>query len=66
MIDPIRMRSRMRDAGMIKEGRIETRQGKIGEPRRIFVNKVNADLLGGTELALGLEGRRELEGTRRE
>jgi len=66
MIDPIRTRSRVRDAGMIKEGRIETRRGKIGEPRRIFVNKVNADLLSGTESALGLEGRRELEGTRRE
>jgi len=51
---------------MIKEGRIETRQGKIGKPRRIFINKVNADLLSGTELALGLEGRRELEGMRRE
>jgi len=55
MIDPIRTRSRIRDAGMIKEGRIKTRQGKIGEPRRIFVNKVNTDLLGGTESALGFE-----------
>ena len=63
MIDLIRTRSHMRDAGTIKEGRIETRQGKIGEPRRIFINKVNVDLLGSTELALGLEGRRELEGT---
>jgi len=36
MIDPIGMRSRVRDAGTIKEGRIKTRQGKIGEPRRIL------------------------------
>jgi len=56
MIDLIRTRSCVRDVGTIKEGRIETRQGKIGEPRRIFINKVNADLLSGTESALGLEG----------
>jgi len=36
MIDLIRIRSHMRDAETIKEGRIKTRQGKIGEPRRIL------------------------------
>jgi len=36
MINLIGIRSRMRDVGTIKEGRIETRRGKIGEPRRIL------------------------------
>jgi len=67
VIDPIRTRPHVyREAKAIEE---ESKWEKVnlkGENQEIFVDKMNADLLGGTESALGLEERRRrFEGTQR-
>jgi len=68
VIDPIRTRPHMyREADAIEEESKWEKVNPKGENQGIFVDKMNADLLGGTELVLGLEGRRRrFEGTQRE
>jgi len=67
VIDPIRMRPYVyREADAIEEESKWKKVNSKGENQGIFIDKMNTDLLGGTESALGLEERRRrFEGMQR-